>query len=469
MTLFKRSAQIPKNELLFSQKDLTKLIIPLLFHQILNVAVGTIDSMMVAYAGEEAVSGVSLVSTLDILLTLFFTSLVGGGAVVIAQTLGKKDSKSANDAAKQLLYITTAVSVVITVIVLAFRNPLLTLLFGKTEAAIMKNASEYFFYIVLSFPLVAMFESISACFRSAGNTFISLIVALIINFFNICGNAVLIIGMGMEAAGAAISTFIARFVGVAVLFFLILQKKHPVHIEKLFSYKPDMPTIRKILYVGVPNGIEGCMFQFGRLLTQALVSTLGTTAIAANAVGLTICNFQYITGTVCSTIMITVVGRCIGAGDKRQAKYYSRNVLAINYIILWIVILFTMVFLNPLVSAYNLSDASAELAKRLILYHAMFAAAIWPIGFMLPSAFRAANDVRFPMIVSTLSMWLFRVAGAYVVALDTVSVFGLFSFPGLGLGAMGVWIAMTVDWVFRVALYLFRYLSGRWLRSSRQP
>ena len=401
------------------------------------------------------------------MLVIFFTALVGGGSVVVAQALGSKKTESVNEAAKQLLYIVTAMATILTVIVLIFRRPLLSLLFGEAEADVMKAASEYFLYIAISFPILAINESIFACFRSSGNTLVSLIVSLIINVANIGCNALLIMGLDMGAAGAAIATTLARLVGMIILLIMIHQKKHPVHLEHLLHYRPNFSIIKNILHIGVPHGIENCMFQFGRLLTQTLISTMGTAVIAANAVALSICNFQYLTGSACSTTMITIVGQCIGAKQERQAKYYSRVILAFNYALLWIVILFTLIFLNPLVSTYGLSETSGLLSKQLIIYHSIFAAAIWPIGFMLPSAFRAASDVRFPMIVSMFSMWAFRVASGYVLALETVSVFGLFSFPRLGLGIIGVWIAMTIDWVFRVSLYLYRYLSNKWLKFTR--
>ena len=462
-----KTADIDKSKLLFSNRDLVKLIIPLILQQVLGVLVSTVDTVMVSSAGEAAVSGVSLVGTLDTLLVIFFTSLISGGAVLIAQTMGKKDYPGACEASKQLLYSSTAAALLITVTVQLLRVPLLHLLFGDAEADVMANAQDYFFFVSMSFPLLAISESIAATFRSQGNTLISMLVSLCTNLVNIGGNALLIMVFGLGAKGAAIATVFARLTGVVILMILIHNKKHPVHLERLFHYRPDFGAIKRILRIGVPNGIENAMFQFGRLLTQSLISSMGTAVIAANAVALTVSNFQYMTGTACSSAMVTVVGRCIGAGEKQQAKRYSRILLALNYVALWAVILVTALFLSPIVSSFDLSDASASLAKQLILYHAAFAAAIWPIGFMLPSAFRAAGDVRFSMIISMLSMWLFRVAGGYVLALPTVSVFGLFSFPGLGMGIMGVWVAMTVDWVFRVSFFLWRYLSGRWLKAKK--
>ncbi len=463
MSLFKKNDPIPKEDLLFSRKAIISLIVPLIIQQVLNVLVGTIDSVMVSYAGEAAVSGVSLINTLDTLLIVFFTALVGGGAVVVSQALGKKDQKDANESAKQLLYIATAVATVLTVTVLILRKPLLTLLFGDVEPDVMANAISYFFFVALSFPLLAITESISACFRSTGNTLLSLLVSLLINLVNVCGNATLIYGFKMGAAGAAIATLFARFVGAAVLLVLIHRQKYEVHIKRLFHYRPNRPIIRKILHIGIPNGISDSMFQFGRLLTQTLISTMGTAVIAANAVSLTICNYQYITGNACGAAMIAVVGRCVGARNERQAKYYSRMLLILNYVALWVIVIFTLLFMHPLISAYNLSEASSSLAQELIVFHSICSSLIWPIGFMLPSAFRAAGDVRMPMVVSIVSMWVFRVASAYPLALESISLFGL-TVPCVGLGIMGVWIAMVIDWIFRTTLFFRHYLSGKWLK-----
>ena len=269
----------------------------------------------------------------------------------------------------------------------------------------------------------------------------------------------------MGAAGAGLATLIARIVSAGVLLVFIHRKQYPVRIERLLSYKPNPRIIRQITHIGVPNGLENTLFQFGRLLTQTLVATMGTSVIAANSVGLTISGYQYMTGTTCSTVMIVVVGRCIGAQKLEQAKYYSRKILAINYGLLWTVILGSLIFLGPLVGMYDLSEASAELSKTLIIWHFIIAAMIWPLGFMLPSSFRAAGDVRFPMVISIASMWIFRIALAYFFALDSISVFGLFTIPGLGLGIMGVWGAMFVDWVFRCSVFLIHYLRGKWLKK----
>jgi len=468
MLFFKKEKLPEKEEMLFSFKALVALTLPLLLQSILEVLVGTIDSVMVAYTGEAAVSGVSLINTLDTVLVIFFTAMVSGGSVVIAQALGRNEKKEIYESAKQLFYLTLFISALLTAIVLIFRTPLLNLLFGDVEAGVMSEAIGYFSYVTLSFPFLAINSSVSACFRTFGNSTLPLIVSIGAKLMNVGLNAWFIMGCGMGATGAGLATTISRGCSAVVLLIFLLQKKYPIHIEKLLHYKPNFKIIRKIMHIGVPNGLENTLFQFGRLLTQTLVATMGTSVIAANSVALTISNYQYMTGTACSTVMIAVVGRCIGAQKKEQAKFYSRKILFMSYALLWGVILGTILFLSPLVGMYNLSPESSDIAKTLILQHVALASVIWPLGFMLPSSFRATGDVRFPMMISVASMWIFRIVGAYLLALDTVSVFGLFTIPGLGMGISGVWLAMFIDWVFRCTVFFLHYLRGKWLNTKFQ-
>ncbi len=464
MSLFKGGAKIDKSELLFSRRDLLKLIIPVFFQQVLNMTVGMINTMMVSSAGDAAVSGVSLVVTLDNVLVVFFTALVTGGAVIVAQRLGTANSKDISEAAKQLLYATTIMATVVMTLVLIFQRPLLNALFGDAEADVLMHANDYFFFICLSFPFLAVTEAAAACFRSSGNSIIPLITSLSINGIVIGCNAIFIMWLDMGAKGAALSTLIARIIGAAILLALVLNKKYPVHIENLFHYKPSLRVIKGILHIGVPNGIENTLFQFGRLLTQSLISTFATAVIAANSVALNLANFQYAVNTAFSVVVIPVVGRCIGAKRIDQAKYYSFGLMAAEYLMMWLVIGFTLIFINPLMKAYGISPDAVDMTVELVLYHSIVAAVIYPLGFLLPSTFRAASDVKFTLYVSMISMWCLRVALAYVLALDTVTIFKTISFPGLGMGIKGVWLAMFLDWILRSTLYCIRYLRGKWLK-----
>ncbi|MBQ8401096.1 MAG: MATE family efflux transporter [Clostridia bacterium] len=309
-----------QNPMLFSRRDLIRILIPLALQGILSVAIGMVDSMMVSNKGEAAFAGVSLVGSLDTVLITLFGALTSGGSVILAQAMGRGDQKHACNAAKQLIYASAAVAAAITVTVLVFRVPLLRLLFGEVEESVMHNALSYFTIVSLSFPLLAIENSISAAFRAQGDSITTLKTSIFMNLLNIGGNALLIYGLDLGAAGAALATLFSRWIGASLLLRIAHDTRRYIHVEHIFHYRPDFSIIRSILQIGVPNGIENSMFQLGRLMTTSLVSSLGTVAIAANAATLSLANFQYTVGGAVQSTMVAVVGRCVGAKEKKQAR-----------------------------------------------------------------------------------------------------------------------------------------------------
>ncbi len=448
--------------MMFSNRDLLKLTLPMLLQNILATVVGMVDSLMVAGIGEAAVSGVSLINSLDVVLITFFSSMAVGGTVIVSQFLGKGNTEKTKDAVKQLVYVTTAAAVLITLFGQLFRVPMLHCFFGDAEEIVMHYADRYFLFVSLSFPLLGIGNACGAALRAMGNTTVPMLISLAENVVNIALNVVFIYGLHMETAGAAIATTLSRVVGAAILLAMLLDKRQSVHIDRPLRYRPDFAIIKNILRIGIPNAIENCMFSFGKLLTQSVVSSLGTASITANSVANNLANYQYTVGGAVGGSAIIVVGRCIGAKEKEQAKRYSNKMLFAAYACIWVVVLITAIFVRPIIGFWQLSPETTELTRSLILYHSVCAALVWPIGFVLPSIFRAASDVKFPMVVSVLCMWIFRVALSYVFAPAEMEIFGL-TLPGLNMGVMGVWVAMTIDWAVRVALYAWRYFSGKWL------
>ncbi len=440
--------------MLFTRRDLAKIIVPLMIEQLLAISIGIIDSMMVSSAGEAAVSGVSLVDTLNLFWVYLFSALAGGGAVVISQFIGKKDYKRASASAKQLLWVVFLVSSTLTVIVVTFKTPLLKLVFGSISPEVMANARIYLLITALSYPFLGLYNSGAAIFRAMGNSKISMFASIVMNIFNVCGNAILIFVFKMGAAGAAIATLIARFIGASMMLILVHNKKNTVYVEKLHIFKPDIILIKKICSIGIPNGLENSMFQFGKVMTQSLISTFGTIQIAANAVGNALATLQYVPGNAIGLTMITVIGRCVGAGEKEQAKKYAVKLLGIAYTAITVISVFMWIFKEPIVSLYGLSSQSSKLACELILLHCLAVSTVWPSGFTLPNSFRAASDVKFTMIVSVCSMWVFRVGLSYV--------FGLY----FNLGIKGVWYAMFCDWTCRAVIFIIRYIKGVWLKYT---
>lgn len=436
--------------MLFSKKDLTRLIIPLLIEQILAVTIGMADTMMVASVGEAAVSGVSLVDTINVLLINIFSALATGGAVIASQYLGRNDEAKACDAAKQLVYAVTAVSAFIMIVALLWRTPILHTVFGSIEADVMENAKIYFLFSVVSYPFLAIYNAGAALYRAMGNSKVSMLTSLLMNGLNIVGNAILIFIFQMGVAGAAIATLISRIIGAILMLVLICNQEKPIHITSLLRFRLDFSLIKNILRIGVPNGLENGMFQFGKILTQSLIASFGTIAIAANAVGNNLASMQCLPGTAIGLAMITVVGRCIGAGDKAQAKMYAKKLMFLTHAFILFVVLLTLLLAKPLIGLYGLSGETSQIAYQLILYHSICCVLIWPSSFTLPNCFRAASDVRYPMIISIISMWTFRIGLSYVLG------------GWLNLGVLGVWIAMTSDWLFRAVFFVIRFFRGKW-------
>lgn len=440
--------------MMFSGRDLSKILLPLVLEQILGVTVGIADSMMVSSVGEAAVSGISLVDSINLFMFNVYAALATGGAVVCSQFLGRKDLKAARDSAKMLYYVLFAVSTLLMTAALVFRGSLLSLIFGKIDAAVMDSARIYFLFTSLSYPFIALYNGGAAIFRAMGNSSVSLAISLGMNLLNVAGNAVFIFICGFGAAGAGIATLISRVIGAAVIVALSHRRSNTIYVDNLFRFSFNFFMIKNIFRIGIPAGLENGMFQFGKLMTQSLVSTFPTPSIAANAVANSIVSFEYAVGGAVGMTMITVVGRCVGAGEKEQAKHYTKRLVGTAYAIMIAIALTLTLLAGPVLRIYNLSDESRVLARHIILVHNLFAAVFWPSAFALPHAFRAAGDVSFTMIVAIFSMWTFRVGCSYLLAYR------------FDLGVLSVWYAMMIDWIFRAALFLWRYFSGRWLRKA---
>ena len=307
-------------ERMFSRRDLWRLILPLVIEQLLAVTIGMADTVMVASVGEAAVSGISLVDSVNILLINIFSALATGGAIIAAQYIGREDRENACAAAKQLLLASTAVSLVIMAGCMFFQRPLLTLIFGQIEPLVMDNANTYFFLSALSYPFLAVYNSGAALFRSMNNSKISMVTSVGMNLINIAGNALTIYGFHMGVTGAGLSSLISRAAGAAAMLVLLQNPHNLIHIEHIWKPELRPRMIRNILQIGIPNGLENGMFQIGKILVQSLIASFGTAAIAANAVASSVASLAQIPGGAIGLGMITVVGQCVGARDYRQAR-----------------------------------------------------------------------------------------------------------------------------------------------------
>jgi len=434
----------------FSNKDLRKLLIPLIIEQVLTSLMGAIDVLMVTNLGSAPVSGVSSVDTINTLVLFLFSALATGGTVVCSQYLGRKMRNDADNSARQLILSALALSIALMVVALALNNVLLNLIFGGVDADVMAAARVYFYITAMSYPFIALFNCGAALYRASGNSRLPMIISVVSNCINIILNYLFMFVFDFGVAGAAAGTLISRIFSAGIILALLRRPNQEINVGSYLKIRPDKKVMKRVLYIGLPTGVENAMFQLGKILVQSTVSTLGTAAIASNAVIVVLENLTSMPSMAIGLGLITVAGQCIGAGRLDEAKQYIKKLTLYGAVVL-LVFNWTVFGITPLITNFAKIDAStAALTISVMLMVSIAKPVLWPLAFIPANGMRAAGDVKFNMLVSTASMWVFR------VVLTTV----LCRYCGFGLH--GIWIGYIVDWAVRSVAYSLRLRSGKW-------
>ena len=444
---------IPDERKIFSNHDLKILIVPLFLEQLLEVLVGVSDTFMVSYAGEAAVSGVSLVNMFNMVFIFLFSALAAGGAVVVSQYIGSRDEKNGNLSAGQLVMIAAVFSAAVTVFSLALNRQLLRLLFGEVDPDVMEVCVTYLQISAYSYPAIAIYNAGAAVYRSMGKTGVTMNISLASNGINIVGNAVGVFVLHAGVAGVAYPSLIARTFSAVVILILCFRKKNcPVSVrlvgKNIFRWEGSM--VKRILSIAVPNGIENGLFQLTKVALSSITALFGTVQIAANGVAQSFWSVAALMGTALGLAFVTVIGQCMGAGDTEAAEYYMKKLLRITFLasILWNALILAA---TPLVlKGYALSDEAADLVVVLVIIHNIFNALFYPLSGALANGLRAAGDVRYTMYVS-----IFSTIGCRVVFSVLIGIF-------LDLGVIGIAFAMCLDWMIRAMFFWIRFRRGKW-------
>lgn len=439
---------IPKTYL-FSSKDLRKIILPLVTEQFLILSVSLADSIMVSSVGESAISAVSLMSNIFVLLNNIFVALATGGCVIASQYIGKKKIDEARQVGDQLLLLISISSVIVMALIYLLRHFIIGTVFGKLTPDVSNNCYTYLYIVTATIPFTSIYSAGTAMYRAIGNTKTPMIISLMMNIINIGGNAILIYGFNMGVAGAAIPTLVSSIIATITIYLLLRNKKIPVHFSKRPVIKTNKFLLRKILYIGIPNSFENSLFQLGKIMVLNMIAGFGTAAIAANSVANTITTLQNLPGISINIAMLTICARCFGAGEFKQIKYYTKRMLIMIRIFFATTSGLIIIFLPNILSIYNISLEAKDMTAAITIYYTVAALIIWPESFALPNSLRATNDVKYCMIVAALSMWLCRIVCSYVIGVV------------LGFGLFGVWVSMTLDWVFRAIFMIHRFYISK--------
>lgn len=446
--------KIDWNHILFDNRALFLLLVPIIVEQLLNSFMGMVDTMMVSTVGSEAISAVSLVDSFNNLIIQVFSAMATGAAIICSQYLGSGDEKASNRAARQVVLTVAVIALAVMLVCLAARERLLRFIFGEVEDQVMSGCLVYFLITVVSYPFLALFSVGAALFRAGGNSRFPMKVSLISNVLNIAGNAVFIYVFHWSVAGAALATLISRIFSMAVVFYYLRMPRQVIVIRDYLKIRPDMPLIWKIMAIGIPSGVENGMFQFGKLAIQSTVSTMGTVAIAAQAMTNIMESLNGVFGIGVGIGLMTVVGQCIGAGRKEEAKYYIVKLTGIAWAGILVSCLLVFAITKPVTWLAGMEAEAAAMCLEMVGAITIMKPLVWTGSFVIAYGLRAAGDVRFSMIVSTVTMWCCRVA----LCIFLVRVYHF--------GPMAVWIGMFADWTVRAVIFVWRFLSGKWLKES---
>ena len=436
---------------LFDNRKLAALLIPLAVDQLLNSFMGTVDTLVVSNLGSAAISAVSLVDSINILIVQAFFALATGGTVVCSHYLGCRREEHAKEAARQLVFITFMMSLVIGALCIIFNGQILALIFGEVEEAVMENAKQYFFFSAISYPFIALYDDGSSILRAQENSRLPMMISVASNLVNLVLNLLFVWGLGFGVAGSACATLLARIFAMAVVMYKLRNPRLTVSLTQYHSIRPDWGEIRRILRIGIPSGVENSMFQFGKLAIQSTVSLMGTAAIAAQGMTNIIENLNGILAIGVGIGLMTVVGETLGAGRKEEAVYYVKKLCVISEVVIIVSCLVMFALVHPITYFGGMEPESARMCIHMVTWITIVKPVVWVMSFIPAYGFRAAGDVKFTMTVSVISMWFCRVTLAIVLA----RVFGM--------GPMAVWIGMFTDWTVRGVIYTVRFRSRRWL------
>lgn len=435
---------------LFSNKDLKKLILPFFFEQLLLLMVGVSDTFMVSYAGEAAVSGVSLVNMLVVFFIYVFTALASGGAVMVSQYLGARQKEKAEKTAGQLLLISIIFSLLSTAVLLIWNRPVLQLFFGRVEPDVMDACLTYQKIMAYSFIGLGIYNTGAAVCRSINKTGVTLRISILANIINVAGNAIGIFVLHAGVAGVAWPTFLSRIFSAAAVVWFCTRPYTLIQFHWKNIFPADKQSIHEILHVAVPNSIENGAFQMIKIALSSITALFGTAQIAANGIAQSIWSLSSIMVITMGPVYITVIGQCMGAGEVEQANYYFKKLMKITSLasLVWDGIIFALTPL--LMQYYALSDTVRNLVIQLVLIHNLFNGFVWPFGGALPFGLRAAGDIRFTMVTSIASTVLVRMVLSVVL--------GIY----LDMGVIGIAYAMVADWTVRAVIFYLRWRQGKW-------
>ncbi|WP_288422199.1 MULTISPECIES: EmmdR/YeeO family multidrug/toxin efflux MATE transporter [Enterobacterales] len=437
-------------------REITPLAVPIFLENTCVLLMGVLSTFLVSWLGADAMAGVGLADSFNMVVMAFFAAIDLGTTVVVAFSFGRRERRRARAAARQSLVIMTLFSIVLAAVIHLFGREIIEVVAGAASPHVKDLALSYLELTVLSYPAAAIALIGSGALRGAGNTKIPLLINGGMNILNIIISSVLIYGAfswhGLGFIGAGLGLTISRYIGAAAIIAVLAIGFNPSLQITLKSYfRPlNFAIIWEVMGIGIPASVESVLFASGKLLTQIFVAGMGTDVIAGNFIAFSVASLINLPGNALGSASTIITGRRLGQGQIGQAELQLRHVFWLATFVLTAIAWITAPFAGLFASFYTHEEDVKEVVKVLLWLNAAFMP-IWAASWVLPAGLKGARDARFAMWVSMFSMWGARVVAGYVLGIV------------LGMGVVGVWLGMFLDWAVRGACFYWRMVSGRWL------
>lgn len=447
------------------RRDVLQLTLPVLAEQSFFILMGIVNTIMAGRISREAGAATGAVDSINVIFINFFAALSIGATVVVAQYIGQRNIRMANEAVKQSLAANTLISCVAAFLIWLFGDWILQTLYGKAEPSVMAAMRIYLNITLLGYPLMAITQVVWGCLRGAGDTRTPMKVNILMNVFNIVLGYVLIYGLhvknahftidiaGQGVQGAAIGLTLARGIGTVLAILIIWRGVSVIRLKNLRHFRFDKTILKAIFSISMPSGSESLSFNGGKIITQIFIAGMGTAAMAANTFAGSIVAYMNLPGLALQTTLTTMVGQSMGRGDIEEADRTFRDIFKLGTLCMTALGLITLPLSWLFASMFTPDAEIIELTAHIILLNCLFMPA-WCASFVVPAGLKGAGDAKFTMWATIVGMWLFRIVLGYV--------FGIV----LGWGVLGVWGGMFIDWTLRAIVFYRRMVGGKWKSMS---
>ena len=427
----------------FSYQALRSMYLTLVLDSFFICFISVISTALVSSIGEAAVAAVSMVGTVNGMVSLIFTSLATGGAIVVSRAKGSGDMNAVRLSIGEVTGLCGGIAMVLSALLILFSAPLVGLLYPSVEPLLREYAVRYMRLMAISFIPFSVFNAIFCIFRSLGDTRSSLLLTIVINVAHLLLSLLLINGFHLGVNGSGFSYIIARTLGMGLaVVWLLTHNVYHVRIGDMLHFRPAVT--KQIAALGLPLALESMLTQGGMLLVQVYLARLTTTDLAAHAVSNSILNLFAITGSALVSLSSTVCGQCFGAKRPDLTWHYTRNIIRIGRVIQLCTLLVLYPLMPLLLRLYHATEQGTAIVYTALTIAAAAMPFFWCDSNVLPMTLRIVGESGYASAVSVLALALGRCALGYALTIP------------LGLGVPGLWAALAAEWLLRAAAFRFK-------------